>query len=322
MALQWFKQPDGTMVLWDPEDGEAPISSEPENPQSTDTSDVAQQMFEQGGQSSEQSGGLLGALTSAGGAGAGKIDYAALLTALIGSSVNAAPAGEEGGQSLGATTPEGAGYTPASPTRGEESSRPAPKAGKTEAYAGGEAFVKGMIKRGWTPEEAAGAAGNVHVESGFKPYVKSSVPGEQSYGFLQWNKDRLQGLKNYAASKGKDWRDPDTQMDWIHLERTGESVKYGGTNEASAYKKAFSGGGSPAEIAQRFGRFVERPKDLSQSVKIRMSAADRYAQYAAAKPPPSPQMAQAKLQEPTPYSDQSLNEELFTALLGGSSQWG
>src|SRR4029077_5589671 len=162
------------------------------------------------------------------------------------------------------------------PDRGES---PKMSVGKTRlpAYTGGKAFVEGMVKRGWTPAEAAGAAGNVHVESGFRPGIKSSAPGENSFGFLPWNHERLAGLQNYAAKSGKDWQDPETQMDYIHMERTGDSVKFGGSDERTAYKRALAGGGSPADIAARFGRYVERPKDLSQSVKIRQAAAEQYA---------------------------------------------
>jgi hypothetical protein len=140
-----------------------------------------------------------------------------------------------------------------------------------------KAFIEGMVKRGWTPQEAAGAAGNVHVESGFKPYIKSSAPGEQSYGLLQWNGARLRGLQQYAQLTGKDWTDPETQMDWINLERTGDSTIFGGDNESHAYHRALSPGGTPADIAERFGRYVERPLDLSQSVDQRRRAADQYA---------------------------------------------
>jgi Phage tail lysozyme len=160
-----------------------------------------------------------------------------------------------------------------------EAEAPKFSVGKTRlpAYSGGKAFVEGMVKRGWTPEEAAGAAGNVHVESGFRPGIKSSVKNEQSFGFLQWNHERLEGLKNYAAQNRKDWQDPETQMDYIHMERTGDSIKYGGSDERTAYRRALAGGGSPSEIAARFGRYVERPKDLSQSVQIRQAAAEQYA---------------------------------------------
>jgi hypothetical protein len=48
---------------------------------------------------------------------------------------------------------------------------------KLDMLAPGVDFVQGMVRRGWTPNEAAGAAGNVHVESGFRPYIKSAAPG-------------------------------------------------------------------------------------------------------------------------------------------------
>jgi len=332
MPLQWLKQPDGTLVLWDPQKGGTPLSAAPDKGAQampgTDTSGVARDLFEdnQGTRNPD----LLTKLLTSGGApasagGEDKIDYAKLIMALLGSSVNAAPAGTEGAQSVGAQTPEGAGYSPASPTTGEESAPRSKGKGKTETYAGGKALVEGMIKRGWTPEEAAGLAGNVHVESGFKPAVKSSVKEEQSYGFMQWNHERLQGLKNMAAAKGLDWRDPEAQMDWIHMERTGESMKYGGTDERSAYKKAFAGGGSAADIASRFGRYVERPKDLSQSVNERMSAATQYARLVGGgrggggeASPPANVIAAAQ-QSNVPYTNQTPEEELFSAILGGTS---
>jgi hypothetical protein len=157
---------------------------------------------------------------------------------------------------------------------------------KIDTYPSGTAFVEGMVRRGWTPEEAAGAAGNVHVESGFQPAIKSSVPGENSYGLLQWNKDRLTGLQNMAKQTGRDWTDPEVQMDWIDMERSGKSVSYGGGDERSSYRKAFAGGGTPEDIAERFGQFVERPEDLSQTVRQRRQAAAQYAARAMSREKP------------------------------------
>jgi hypothetical protein len=136
--------------------------------------------------------------------------------------------------------------------------------------------MEGMMRRGWTPEEAAGAAGNVHVESGFHPGIKSSVPNESSFGFLQWNNQRLRGLQTMAEASGRDWQDPEVQMDWIQMERNGESVKFGGSDERHFYNKAFSGGGTPEEIAERFGQYVERPRRLADTVEIRKAAAAKY----------------------------------------------
>ena len=126
-------------------------------------------------------------------------------------------------------------------------------------------------------EEAAAAAGNAHVESGFQPGIKSSVPSENSYGFLQWNQKRLTGLQNMAAQTQRDWTDPEVQMDWINMERTGKSVDYGGEDETRMYARAFEGGGSPEDMAERFGQFVERPKKLSDTAHIRRAAAAKYA---------------------------------------------
>jgi len=137
-------------------------------------------------------------------------------------------------------------------------------------------FVEGMMKRGWTREEAAGLAGNIQIESAFRSDVKSSVPKEQSFGLMQWNKDRLQGLKNMAAASKRDWRDPEVQMDWINMERNGDSVKFGGSNERGFYKKALGQKGTPEEYAERIGRFVERPRDLSATLRQRQQFARQY----------------------------------------------
>ncbi len=328
MALQWLKQPDGTLVLWDPSKGGAPLSAAPEGRQAmpgTDTSDVARQMFEdkQGTKQPSTFDLLTKDMPEAPAVtGDARIDFNALVNALLQKPGVGEDQTGEGGQSVGTAEQ----MSPAEPTKGEETKRPG-LGKKVEAYSGGDAFVKGMIKRGWTPEEAAGAAGNVHVESGFKPGIKSSVPTEQSFGFLQWNKERLQGLKNMAAAKKLDWKDPEAQMDWINMERTGESVKYGGTNESSAYKKAFAGGGDPATIAERFGKYVERPKDLSQSVAQRRGAATQYAKLVsglkdtelASVSAPKVISQADPMHKQQPFSGQTMDEEMFTSILGGTS---
>jgi len=157
----------------------------------------------------------------------------------------------------------------------EEQPKPMGLRMRVERYPGASDFIRGMVKRGWKPEEAAGAAGNVHVESGFRS-IPSNVPGEQSFGLLQWNGQRLQGLRNYATVHGLDINDLETQMDYANLERTGDSVAYGGTDERGNYRAAFKPGGSPADIAERFGRFVERPLDLGSTLAVRRRAAEQY----------------------------------------------
>jgi len=136
-----------------------------------------------------------------------------------------------------------------------------------------------MIARGWTPEEALAAAGNVNVESGFNPAAVNKGGGDT--GLVQWTGPRKAALKSFATATGRDWTDPEAQMDWLHMERTGESARWGGGNEQRGFTKAFAGGGTPADMAHRFGQFVERPAKLAATVADRTSGAAAYAQQLA-----------------------------------------
>lgn len=142
----------------------------------------------------------------------------------------------------------------------------------------GSAFVEGMMRRGWTVEEAAGVAGNAHVESRFNPGIneKQPIAGRGGYGFIQLTGPRRVAYEQYATDTGRKFDDPEAQMDWLNMERTGESAKYG-INEKNAYQRALGGGGTPEDIAQRFGQYVERPKDLGATLATRRQAAAKYA---------------------------------------------
>jgi len=155
------------------------------------------------------------------------------------------------------------------------------------------AFVQGMVNRGWTGDEAAAAAGNAHIESGFIP--GNVAPGGDS-GLIQWAGPRLAGLQSYASTTGRSWKDAEAQMDWLAMERSGESTKWGGSDERDSFRKAFDAGGTPQEMAGRFGQFVERPRDLSATVDQRMAAAGLYAPAA----PPATQVATTPPPAPSP----------------------
>jgi len=129
-----------------------------------------------------------------------------------------------------------------------------------------------MVNRGWSVPEASAAAGNVHVESGFRPGI---VAPNGDTGLLQWNGGRLSGMQRYAAATGRDWRDPEAQMDWIAMERSGDSRRWG-VDERGGYRRAFAGGGAPGDMAATFGQYVERPKDLSATVGQRSAMAVAY----------------------------------------------
>jgi Phage tail lysozyme len=150
---------------------------------------------------------------------------------------------------------------------------------KTRPTSVSERFIAGMVQRGWTPAEAAAAAGNIHAESGFDPGIQERRPiaGRGGFGFLQWTGPRRRALERFAQLTGRSLSDPELQMDFLHAERTGESTRYGGPDERRSYRQAFPEGGGPRELAYRFGAHVERPANLAASAETRTTAARQFA---------------------------------------------
>lgn len=102
----------------------------------------------------------------------------------------------------------------------------------------GKRYQKALMAMGWSVEEANAAAGNMMHESGTRGSQAVGASGD--FGLMQWLGPRKRGLMNYAASQGKSPTDEGIQLQWANMERTGESVKYGGSDERSFYKRAFS----------------------------------------------------------------------------------
>ena len=78
---------------------------------------------------------------------------------------------------------------------------------------------------GYTDEGIAGMLGNIEVESGgtfdpgVKEYENNQSYSERGIGLIQWTyPPRQQGLKDLAASKGKDWTDLGVQLEYLHYE--------------------------------------------------------------------------------------------------------
>lgn len=220
----------------------------------------------------------------AGGGGVGLGGPTALSTSWLGEPEEEQPEPRVKAEAQAKPEPEKPKQTkPAEPLMSKQRAKPSvlpygKKVGDLATYTSGKTFVEGMVSRGWTPEEAAGVAGNVHAESGFRPGIQEQKPiaGRGGYGLIQWTGPRRVAFERYARDTQRDPADPAAQMDWLHMERTGGSTKYG-VDERASYKRAFAGGGTPEDIAERFGRFVERPADLSQSVATRRAMAARYA---------------------------------------------
>lgn len=85
---------------------------------------------------------------------------------------------------------------------------------------------------GFSDIAVAGAMGNLYVESGgFNPSAIEGGSGE-GIGLCQWSYGRKTQLKNYAASKGVDWTDENTQIEFLITEITG-----GGSAQGYATKQ-------------------------------------------------------------------------------------
>lgn len=100
---------------------------------------------------------------------------------------------------------------------------------------------------GYTHNQVAGILGNFQVESGFRPTVRGD--GGAAYGLAQWN-DRSKALKSFAQSRGKDWTDPETQIDFALHELN--------TTEKRA-ANALRGAKTAEEAARIFSEKFERP---------------------------------------------------------------
>lgn len=99
------------------------------------------------------------------------------------------------------SAPQGGGMPQGAP------SGPAPQ---IQASAG--PIFQGLQQRGLDPMHAAVLAGNWKQESEFNP--KAWNPKEGAGGMDQWRGPRLQALQQYAAKTGRNWQDPNVQMDF------------------------------------------------------------------------------------------------------------
>lgn len=84
-------------------------------------------------------------------------------------------------------------------------------------------YIDGLVRRGFSPAQAAALAGNIQSESAGNPTAYNA--DENAYGLMQWRLDRKTGLEDYARSTGRDPRDPEAQLDWLAVEMTGPEAK-------------------------------------------------------------------------------------------------
>jgi hypothetical protein len=126
-------------------------------------------------------------------------------------------------------------------------------------------LMDGLMKRGYTPQAAAGMVGNAAQESGFK--TGAIGDGGAAMGLWQWNGPRKKALVNFAMDKGQDPASPDLQMDFLHYE-LGTSYK--------KTQKLINAMKDPAHAALVFSNTFERPSPKYANNKHRMGAAQAF----------------------------------------------
>ena len=114
-----------------------------------------------------------------------------------------------------------------------------------------------LTGKGYTPEAAAGILGNMEQESGVNPKAIQGGGKGPAAGIVQWENynrksARWKSMSDYAASKGKDWTDLQSQLEWLDLELQGKDP-----TTASLLKKKVGG----------YEQF-KAIKDVNQAVKV------------------------------------------------------
>lgn len=119
-----------------------------------------------------------------------------------------------------------------------------------------------LMSMGFTASAAAGVVGNLVQESG----LRTDAIGDNgtSGGLAQWHNERWEALKRFAAARGKDWTDLDTQIEFLAEEMR--------TSYADTYAKMQS-----AELPEIAGQIMtdeyEKPDSASANYSQRQANA-------------------------------------------------
>lgn len=92
----------------------------------------------------------------------------------------------------------------------------------TPGTAADVAFFNG---RGWAPVQSAALASTIANESRGDTAARNprdGRDGSDSIGAMQWNGSRAVALQRFAAARGRDWRDRQTQLEFVDAELRGQ----------------------------------------------------------------------------------------------------
>ena len=117
---------------------------------------------------------------------------------------------------------------------------------------------------GYTDIQVAGIISNLYQESGLNPArVESNGEG---IGLVQWSFGRKQSLINYASSKGVDWSDLETQLEFLVDELDSKQFY-------QPYKDSFMNPYSVSEATEAFCFGFERPNKAKANLSFRQEKA-------------------------------------------------
>lgn len=117
---------------------------------------------------------------------------------------------------------------------------------------------------GYSDIQVAGVIGNLYQESGLNPArVESNGEG---IGLVQWSFGRKQNLINYASSKGKDWTDLESQLEFLVSELDSKQFY-------QPYKDTFENPYSVNEATEAFCFGFERPNKAKANLSFRQEKA-------------------------------------------------
>jgi hypothetical protein len=130
-----------------------------------------------------------------------------------------------------ADLPPGAGVKPKTAT-----AAPAPAPNDRQARA-----ISFFMAKGYNKVQAAGIVGNLLAESSLRPDAKNPQDPGTSIGLAQWNMGRKAALVSFARTRGKDWTDFETQLEFVdHELSTTERVSGTALKQARTVDQAVS----------------------------------------------------------------------------------
>ncbi len=117
---------------------------------------------------------------------------------------------------------------------------------------------------GYSDIQTAAIIGNLYQESGLNPArIESNGEG---IGLVQWSFGRKQNLINYASSKGKDWTDLESQLEFLVSELDSKQFY-------QQYKDTFMNPYSVSEATEAFCFGFERPNKAKANLDFRVEKA-------------------------------------------------